>query len=38
MTTVEWFAFAVVLAFAAGNGIATLVAVIYIDRHYHDKP
>ena len=31
MTTVEWFAFAVVLAFAAGAAVATLVIAVRSD-------
>ena len=37
MTTVEWFAFAVVLAFAAGGAVATLVIAIRSDYCSNDS-
>jgi len=37
MTTVEWFAFAMAMAFAAGGAVATLVIAIRSDYWSNDS-
>ena len=37
MTTVEWFAFAMAMAFAAGGAVATLVITIRSDYWSNDS-